>query len=57
MNEWISVEDALPDDCEWCLATGSDIEMEIVFYDLCDGWREDYDITHWMSLPELPNND
>jgi len=52
--EWISVEDELPEDHNAYLCTGEDIEMEIVWFDPEDGWRDEYGITHWMPLPELP---
>jgi len=52
--EWISVEDELPDDYDAYLCTGEYIEMEIVYFDIEDGWRDEYEITHWMPLPAPP---
>ena len=52
--EWINVKDDLPEDYDAYLCTGGDIEMEIVYFDPEFGWREEYGITHWMPLPELP---
>ena len=54
---WINVKDELPDDYGAYLCTGEDIEMEIVWFDVEDGWRDEYGITHWMPLPELPTED
>ena len=52
--DWISVKDEFPEDYGAYLCTGEDIEMEIVWFCIEDGWRDDYAITHWMSLPEPP---
>ena len=52
--EWINVKDELPEDYDAYLCTGEDIEMEIVYFDVEDGWRDEYEITHWMPLPEPP---
>ena len=54
MDNWTKAEDELPDDYGAYLCTGEDIEMEIVWFDIEDGWRDDYYITHWMPLPEIP---
>lgn len=55
--DWISVDDSMPDDYCACLCAGVDIEMEIVWFDMEDGWRDDYEITHWMPLPEPPKDE
>ena len=53
-SNWISVKDKLPEDYDAYLCTGGDIEMEIIYFDPEFGWQEEYGITHWMNLPELP---
>ena len=54
-NEWISVEDSLPEYHEAFLCTGGIIDMEIVSFCPDFGWA-DYgeEITHWMLLPKTP---
>jgi hypothetical protein len=70
-NGWISVKDKLPEDYKWGLVWGipSQADRNITTGYYCDkwGWHTDCDdqetgqrcfetITHWMSLPELPND-
>ena len=74
-NEWVSVEERLPDKHDEYIVCACDEgepideriwgDTVVVFADYYDGaftWHEDnteYDIsdivTHWMSLPALPN--
>jgi len=58
--EWISVEDRLPDEgvdvllwCGWAI-TGL-IGNDNSFYTE-DGVNPCHNVTHWMSLPEPPND-
>jgi len=58
--EWISVSDRLPEVGNWCLAF-SDNQPEILFIDSHEPviWIQHGDwldkVTHWMPLPEPPN--
>ena len=53
-DEWISVNDRLPDKAMWCLVwDGLDVEKEY-FYDDHFAFG---DITHWMPLPEPPESE
>ena len=55
MSEWISVDDELPEFTGTYLVTGGIVEMEFSVYCIDFGWEdEEYEITHWMPLPELP---
>ncbi len=56
MSKWVNVDDGLPEHCGCYLVTGNDIELEIVNFDPEWGWQDSYEITHWMTLPELPND-
>lgn len=60
LGGWISVKDRLPEDYKEVLAYDSEHkEIVIAFYDseyeewTYDDWY-DGEITHWQSLPELP---
>ena len=67
-NQWISVEDRLPDENKNVIVFANDIVsgfVETACYYVCPeyltgGWREEsgdpYEpiITHWMNLPEPP---
>lgn len=72
MNEWISVDDRLPDDEHETLLvvlqsiveeahSGEQFVDTDAFY-TSDGffqfWNEseEYEVTHWMPLPEPPTN-
>lgn len=52
---WVNVKDGLPEFTDVYLVTGELIEMEMCTFCVDFGWDdEDYGITHWMPLPELP---
>ena len=61
MSEWISVKDRLPRelhqqvlvvDAKGTMAIGVLVDKESLYFDsYCN-----YDITHWMPLPEPPQN-
>lgn len=53
---WINIKDRLPEFTETYLVTGDDIEMEFCTFCIDFGWGEDYQITHWMPLPEPPKD-
>lgn len=60
-NEWVSVEDRLPNESDDYLVCTEDTEMFICWYfkDTKQWDKEDYPfiyggITHWMPLPALP---
>ncbi len=57
MSNWISVDDIEPEFCGCYLVTGNDIEHELVNFDPEFGWQDSYKITHWMPLPEPPQED
>lgn len=63
MTEWIKVEDRLPDlDEEVLYSDGRRIYLgmldsdmgKVIYWTHYDSF-EDYGITHWMPLPEKPN--
>lgn len=56
MNEWIRVEDRLPESAGWYLVFYNGSEMQVAFF---KGKKWPFDnhyhtITHWMPLPEPP---
>ena len=61
-QEWISVDDRLPEDGETVLTINSESKMEVCFYrterkgifQQCGGLVLIFNITHWMPLPEPP---
>jgi len=57
--EWISVKDRLPEDGEDVLFYYDYISIgwyeDEWFYDSEDKFSAELDITHWMPLPESPN--
>lgn len=65
MSEWISVKDRMPDVGEWVLTFSEKALVDIedfpfdIGYLRPDGeWRHigwEYEVTHWMPLPEPPN--
>ena len=62
--EWISVKDRLPENkthnfSEWVLASTGHIQMEVARYDYeINKWfPKPLNFTHWMPLPEPPEND
>lgn len=67
MSKWISVEDRLPDHSGWYIVTGTYIDYELAYFNPQFGWDDiynyseigehvNYEITHWIPLPELPNS-
>lgn len=57
-TQWISVEDELPEELGWYLIYGASHNASY-WYDVCywDGnrwWRNVYNITHWMPIPQPP---
>lgn len=56
MSEWISVDDRLPEFTGTYLVVGEVVEMEFSVFCIDYGWQYDeYLITHWMPLPEQPD--
>jgi hypothetical protein len=63
MNQWISVKDRLPDFCQHYLVTNGRAQMVAAFnlsgvWDFFDNavfWDSE-DVTHWMPLPQPPEN-
>ncbi len=62
VNRWISVKDRLPDDCVEVLVHDTDCGIVIGWYDKKDSifvaeFINQLDaVTHWMSLPEPPQD-
>lgn len=63
-NKWVSVKDELPEDYSsviGCLKNKSvsyyNYSKSVGFFSLIvkDGWQEKNPVTHWMPLPEPPN--
>ena len=58
-NQWISVEDRLPDAGQWYLCWSRN-QTQIIFLDTVEPimWLQDGDylenVTHWMNLPAPP---
>lgn len=61
MGEWISVKERLPERLQsvLCYATGDKEHwLQIIMYMYCNNeWCLDYEVSHWMSLPEPPKVD
>ena len=61
-QEWISVDEALPEDQQMVLTIDTEGEMQVCFYEtewkgifhMCHGLVKIFNITHWMPLPEAP---
>lgn len=64
MSEWISVKDRLPEDDGWFLVSIFGW-VTLAFYDEHDSIFNDFktcmannsQVTHWMPLPEPPEED
>ncbi|GAG11897.1 unnamed protein product [marine sediment metagenome] len=63
--DWISVKDKLPEDCKNVLCYIKDIECKFYgegyYYESIKHWylrktrtNGNYEVTHWMPLPEPP---
>ena len=63
VNQWISVDDKLPDDCVEVLVYDTDCGIVIGWYDKETGdFAADFislldAVTHWQPLPESPKED
>jgi hypothetical protein len=58
VNEWLPVE-TLPDEIGVYLVFMPSRSLDrysCQWWDLIDGWSNDFGITHWMPLPEPPLN-
>jgi hypothetical protein len=63
-NQWVSVEDRLPDTFQKVLALTTDYDLDpshtlVIFNGIKTGFlgvggRKDKDVTHWMPLPDPP---
>lgn len=56
---WISAMDKLPEEYQSVLGVVNGVDIRVVHYGLGGPWMEDatgeeYNVTHWMPLPELP---
>ena len=67
VQEWISVDDKLPEDSGYYLVAyqnkhNGSTTIDIDMYVICNAgewWSNEYKykITHWMELPELPKGE
>ena len=67
VQEWISVDDRLPENDQWALCFMKDksfgtfrvFQWNYIDWQWNDGdeWFDEKDVTHWMSLPELPKGE
>lgn len=61
VNQWISVEDKLPNDNERILCFDPSLtESNLGAISVQFGWcckRKNMNITHWMPLPQLPQKE
>jgi hypothetical protein len=61
--KWINFDEEKPLDREYVLAVTSEDEMLVAYFDKdwsnclcqCDGYIKIFNITYWMSLPDLPS--
>ena len=69
MSEWIRVEDRLPEKDQECIVYSSEIGVMVETFEdrhAANNWLvdiqawcgrcEEYEVTHWMPLPEPPKN-
>jgi len=56
MDEWIDVDETMPNQCEdvLCLVVGDTSKYMDVLYYACGCWSRNVDVTHWMPLPNHP---
>lgn len=57
--QWIDVQDKLPEEYQSVLGVANGVDVRIVHYALGGFWMEDttgeeYNVTYWMPLPEIP---
>ena len=55
-NEWVSVEDRLPEPTYCVLVYTTDYSIEVDALDSDGEWMS-FEVTHWMPLPEPPKED
>lgn len=53
-DKWVKADVELPEFYGAYICTGSDIDLEIVYFSPEFGWCDDYDVTHWRPCPEPP---
>lgn len=57
--QWIDVQDKLPEEYQSVLGVANGVDVRIVHYAFGGFWMEDttgeeYNVTYWMPLPEIP---
>lgn len=57
--QWIDVQDKLPEEYQSVLGVANGVDVRIVHYVFGGFWMEDttseeYNVTYWMPLPEIP---
>ena len=57
--QWIDSQDKLPEEYQSVLGVANGVDVRIVHYALGGFWMEDttgeeYNVTYWMPLPEIP---
>ena len=55
-NEWVSVEERLPEPTYCVLVYTTDYSIEVDALDSDGEWMS-FEVTHWMSLPAPPDKD
>ena len=55
-NEWVSVDERLPEPTYCVLVYTTDYSIEVDALDSDGEWMS-YEVTHWMSLPEPPGKE
>lgn len=55
-DEWVSVEDRLPEPTYCVLVYTTDYSIEVDALDSDGEWMS-FEVTHWMSLPAPPDKD
>tara|TARA_R110000851_G_scaffold322370_1_gene488366 strand:+ start:76 stop:246 length:171 start_codon:yes stop_codon:yes gene_type:complete len=54
MNEWISVNNSLPEKYGMVLAFTECGDIDVVYFFVDTSWGGTDKITHWMPLPDAP---
>ena len=67
VQEWISVDDRLPENYQWALCFMKDksfgtfrvFQWNYIDWQWNDGdeWFDEKDVTHWMPIPEKPKGE